>query len=73
MAMETDGVLEVWKTPAIVAQAAREVPLSRLGRPEEIAAAVVFVACDEAGFMTGETVHLSGGPRVGNREDPPTR
>jgi 3-oxoacyl-[acyl-carrier protein] reductase len=69
--VETEGVLEVWKTPAMIAQAAREVPLGRLGRPEEIAWAVVFVASDQANFMTGETVYVSGGPRVGNREDQP--
>jgi NAD(P)-dependent dehydrogenase (short-subunit alcohol dehydrogenase family) len=69
--VETEGVLEVWKTPAMIAQAAREVPLGRLGRPEEIAWAVVFVASDQASFMTGETLYISGGPRVGNREDQP--
>jgi NAD(P)-dependent dehydrogenase (short-subunit alcohol dehydrogenase family) len=67
--VETEGVLEVWKTPAMIAQASREVPLQRLGRPEEIAWAVVFAASDEAAFMTGETIHVSGGPRVANRED----
>jgi 3-oxoacyl-[acyl-carrier protein] reductase len=69
--VETDGVLAVWKTPAMIAQATREVPLGRLGRPEEIAWAVVFVASDQARFMTGETLYVSGGPRVGNREDQP--
>ena len=67
--VETEGVLEVWKTPAMIANAAREVPLGRLGRPEEIAHAVIFAASDEAGFMTGETVYVSGGPRTANRED----
>ena len=67
--VETEGVLEVWKTPAMIASAAREVPLQRLGRPEEIAHAVIFAASDEAGFMTGETVYVSGGPRTANRED----
>ena len=66
---ETDGVLEVWKTPAMIAQASREVPLQRLARPEEIAWAVIFVASDAADFMTGETLYVSGGPRVANRED----
>jgi NAD(P)-dependent dehydrogenase (short-subunit alcohol dehydrogenase family) len=67
--VETEGVLEVWKTPAMIAQAAREVPLQRLGRPEEIAWAVIFAASDHAAFMTGETIYVSGGPRVSNRED----
>jgi NAD(P)-dependent dehydrogenase (short-subunit alcohol dehydrogenase family) len=69
--VETEGVMEVWKTPEMIAQAAREVPLQRLGRPEEIAWAVIFVASDLSNFMTGETLYVSGGPRVSNREDPP--
>jgi NAD(P)-dependent dehydrogenase (short-subunit alcohol dehydrogenase family) len=67
--VETEGVLEVWKTPAMIAQAAREVPLGRLGRPEEVAWAVIFLASDRADFITGETLYVSGGPRVSNRED----
>ena len=67
--VETEGVLEVWKTPAMIANASREVPLQRLGRPEEIAWAVIFAASDQANFMTGETIYISGGPRVSNRED----
>ena len=67
--VETEGVLEVWKTPAMIANASREVPLGRLGRPEEIAWAVIFAASDQAQFMTGETMYVSGGPRVANRED----
>ena len=46
--VETEGMLEVWKTPEMIAKASREVPLQRLGRPEEIAWAVIFVASEQA-------------------------
>jgi len=36
-------------------------PLRRLGRPEEIAAVIAFLASDEASFVTGETINASGG------------
>jgi 2-hydroxycyclohexanecarboxyl-CoA dehydrogenase len=35
--------------------------LGRLGRPEEVADAVAFLASDEATFVTGETLGVSGG------------
>ena len=36
-------------------------PLGRIGRPAELAAAVAFLASDEAGFMTGRTLVIDGG------------
>lgn len=38
-----------------------EIPLQRLGKPEEIASLVKFLASDEANYITGQTVHINGG------------
>ncbi len=38
-----------------------QIPLGRLGRPEDIAAAVVFLASPDAGYITGATLHVNGG------------
>lgn len=37
------------------------IPMGRMGAPEEIAAAVVYLASPEAGYVTGHTVHVNGG------------
>ncbi len=38
-----------------------QVPLNRFGNPEEVAALVAFLASDEAGYITGETISINGG------------
>jgi len=47
--------------PKLVQALARAIPLGRLGRPEEVAAAVAFLASEDAAFITGQTLSVSGG------------
>lgn len=44
-----------------LAAIAEETPLGRLGKPEEVAAAVVFLASDGASFITGQDLGVNGG------------
>jgi len=40
-------------------------PVGRFGTPDEIAAAIAFLLSDEAGFITGQTLHVDGGASLG--------
>jgi 3-oxoacyl-[acyl-carrier protein] reductase len=41
--------------------AAKAIPMGRFGTPEDVAACVVFLASDEAAYVTGQTLHVNGG------------
>ena len=45
----------------LVAALTRAVPMRRLGEPADVAAAVAFLACEDAGYITGQTLSVSGG------------
>jgi 2-hydroxycyclohexanecarboxyl-CoA dehydrogenase len=45
----------------VIASMARAVPMKRVGEPHEIASAVAYLASDDAGFVTGQTLSVSGG------------
>lgn len=41
--------------------AVAQIPLGRFGKPEQVAAAAAFLASEEAGYITGQTLHVDGG------------
>ena len=50
--------------PSRVARQIESVPLRRLGTVDDIGAACVYLASDEAGWVTGETIQVTGGSRI---------
>ena len=57
-----DGLLGAGESSAkMVESLRRAVPMRRLGRSEDVAAAVAFLASDRAGYITGQTLSVSGG------------
>jgi len=42
--------------------AASQIPVQRIGQPDDIAAAVAYLASEEAGFVSGQTLYVRGGP-----------
>ena len=62
------GFIETDMTAAIAGEARQKlfeaIPLGRIGRADEIAAAIVFLASDEAGYVTGQTLRVNGGMYV---------
>lgn len=56
------GVTEGARDPAKLVEAFRSaIPMGRLGQPDDLAAAIAFFGSDDAGFVTGQVVSVSGG------------
>jgi 3-oxoacyl-[acyl-carrier protein] reductase len=55
------GMIDNHSDPSVTAHMAQNVPVGALGQPHDIAALVVYLASDEAAWMTGQTLQLNGG------------
>ncbi|MBO2464352.1 SDR family NAD(P)-dependent oxidoreductase [Actinomadura violacea] len=47
--------------PDLLGKLARQIPLRRIGRPDDVAGLIAFLCTDRAGYITGQTVSVSGG------------
>lgn len=52
--------------PEIQEMIKQQIPLGTLGQPQDVAAAVAFLASPENGYITGQTLHVNGGMYMGN-------
>jgi 3-oxoacyl-[acyl-carrier protein] reductase len=59
--METEMVQALPNYPQIKERAIKATPIQRVGRPSDIADAVAFLASERASYITGETLHVTGG------------
>ncbi len=57
----TPGVTSLAHYQTLVDRVAPTLPIPRLGRPEDVAGVAAFLASDDAEYITGETIHVSGG------------
>src|SRR3989441_9838350 len=68
--MDTERRYAEWypefrQSPPGAPEQLKEIPLRRLGRPEEIADACVFLASDASAYVTGDTIRVMGGRVIG--------
>ncbi len=72
-AIDTPLAAATAKVPRIAEVFNEAIPLGRFGRPEEIAAAIAFLAADEASFITGANLLVDGGVSAGTGHPDLTR
>ena len=59
--IKTDFSQTLWANDMILNEALRHTPLARIGEPDEIAGAAVFLASDAGKYITGQTLVIDGG------------
>jgi NAD(P)-dependent dehydrogenase (short-subunit alcohol dehydrogenase family) len=63
--IRTDFAKALWENPQTLAAVTMHTPMQRIGEPEEIAGAAVFLASAASSFMTGQAIIVDGGATVG--------
>lgn len=63
--IKTDFAKALWENPQTLAAVTMHTPMQRIGQPEEIAGAAVFLASPASTFMTGQAIVVDGGATVG--------
>jgi NAD(P)-dependent dehydrogenase (short-subunit alcohol dehydrogenase family) len=62
--IQTDFARALWENPDILKASTAGAPLKRIGQPDEIAGAAVFLASPAGTFMTGQTIVIDGGATI---------
>lgn len=62
--IRTDFARALWENPETLAKATATAPLRRIGEPDEIAGAAVFLASPASAFMTGQAIVVDGGVTI---------
>lgn len=57
----TPGTRHIAENPELAAKYAAAIPLGRIGMPEDMAGAVIYLVSDAAGFVSGQTIYVDGG------------
>lgn len=64
--IRTDFARALWENPEIGEKRSRDTPLLRIGEPDEVAGAAVFLAAPSGSFTTGQTIVIDGGVTIGS-------
>jgi NAD(P)-dependent dehydrogenase (short-subunit alcohol dehydrogenase family) len=63
--IKTDFARALWENPDTLKTVTMHTPMHRIGEPEEIAGAAVFLASPASTFMTGQAIVIDGGSTTG--------
>lgn len=62
--IQTDFARYLWENPEILKQVTAPMPMKRIGQPDEIAGAAVYLASRASSYMTGQTIVVDGGVTI---------